>query len=136
MATNSQIIADALRDIGVISEIETPSAEQGQHGLRQLNNMLEMWTENDCELGYFKQSSTTAQCPIPEWSEAGVKAGLGLFLAPGYGVNLSREFVAKAQDAVSMIGRKCISEKVRGANMDFMPMGEGQHGRSNILNDT
>ncbi|MFM2115592.1 MAG: hypothetical protein RI908_1333, partial [Actinomycetota bacterium] len=45
MATNLEIITDALRELNVISEIDTPSAEQGAHALRKLNDLLEAATE-------------------------------------------------------------------------------------------
>lgn len=137
MATNLIVITDALRDIGVINEVETPSAEQGSHALRQLNNLMSQWLEDDCDLGYFTQTSTADTCPIPPWAEGGVKAGLALFLAPTYGKSVSAEFVAKAESLISTVQRKCLVEKMRAANMDFMPMGEGNRyrGRS-ILTDS
>ena len=40
MATNNQVIAKALRLIGVLDEIESVSAEQGASGLQAMNDML------------------------------------------------------------------------------------------------
>jgi len=37
------IITDALLDLGVLAEDETPSASQVQGGLRKLNNMIDSW---------------------------------------------------------------------------------------------
>ena len=51
MSTNLQIITDALRSINVIDETETPSAEQGSHCLRQMNQMLAEWAVDGIVLG-------------------------------------------------------------------------------------
>lgn len=56
MATNAAIIADALRLLGVLTETQTLSAEQGADGLVTLNDLLEEWSEHGIEVGYFAQS--------------------------------------------------------------------------------
>ena len=127
MTTVVSIIGDSLREINVISEDEAPSAEQGSFALRRLNQMLEAWTEDDIELGYFKQSATTATIPIPEWSELAVIKMLSINLAPNYGASVSAELVNTASDAYGMLLRKSIAEKQRGGNMDTMPQGEGKY---------
>lgn len=128
MTTNIVVIGDALREINVISEVETPSAEQGAHGLRKLNEMVESWTESDVELGYFAQSSTTDDCPIPAWAEKAVKAKLAIELAPTYGASISAELLIKADEGWSTILRKCINEKLTGADMTHLPYGTGHFG--------
>jgi len=128
MATNLEIISDALRELNVIAEIDTPSAEQGTHGLRKLNEMLEAWTENDIELGYFKQTSTSDDCPIPAWAERGVKAKLAIDLASTYGATVSLELATKANEGYQTILRRCISDKLEPANMNHMPIGQGHYG--------
>lgn len=134
--TNLQLISDALRLINVISEIDTPSAEQGSHGLRRLNQMLEAWTEDDVQLGYFAQTSTGDPCPIPAWAERAVTSMLAIDLAPTYGATISAELGAIAGDAYGSLVRKCISEKNHQADMDHMPAGSGNFGiRYNINND-
>lgn len=82
--TNVQIIGDALRLIGIIAETETPSAEQGEVGLRKLNQMMEAWEEEGVRLGYFAQSSTTDTCPIPAWAEKAVTGMLAVDLVTAF----------------------------------------------------
>src|SRR3972149_3026504 len=84
MTTNIAVITDALRLLGVVSETETPGADQGAHALGRLNRMLAQWTEDDIELGYFAQSLTTADCPIPDWAERGVISKLAQDLRAVY----------------------------------------------------
>ena len=69
MATNLEIIENALREINVISEIDSASAEQGTHGLRKLNEMLAEWQEaKDFDIGWFDQGDTGDTFPLPRWT--------------------------------------------------------------------
>lgn len=45
MTTALQLISDALQEIGVIADGETPDAAQSAHGLRALNRMLGRWSQ-------------------------------------------------------------------------------------------
>lgn len=134
MATNIEVIGDALKDLNVIAETQVPSAEQGAYCLRQLNDMLESWTESNIELGYFAQSSPTDTCPIPAWAVAGVKAKLAARVATHYGAAISPELVQKIREDFGLIERKCMEERLKPARMDHLPSGEGWIGRrSRIL---
>ena len=133
MTTNLTIIEDALRDIGVISEIDSASAEQGKYCLRRLNQMMEASKENDVDLGWFSQTSTTATTPIPDWAELGITASLSIAIAPNYGATVSIETAAIADEFGSMIVRKSISEKLDNADMSHLPVGAGSRPRHNIL---
>lgn len=119
MSTNIQIIGDALGLICVIGETSTPSAEQGSHGLRQLNRMMEQWEEDGLKFGYFEQTSTSATCPIPQWSEVGVVGALALRLAPFYGATITPEAADQADKGFSTILRKLVQPPK--ADMSHMP---------------
>ena len=137
MTTNLTVIEDALRDINVIAEIDSASAEQGEFCLRRLNQMMEVWKENSKDIGYFAQTSTTDTIPIPDWAELGVTATLAIAIAPTYGATVSQELIAIAQTTEGMILRKSLVENLTGANMDHMPRGAGKYyGRHNILTDS
>jgi hypothetical protein len=128
MATNIEVIGDALRELQLVAETQTPSAEQGEHGLRKLNDLIEAWTEDGIELGYFAQSDTTADCPVPLWALRAVKVCLAPELAPAYGATVSRELALKISDAYTALLRKCLVEGAQPANMDHMPLGAGHLG--------
>lgn len=136
MTTNLQIIDDALRDIGVISEAETASAEDGKYCLRRLNQMMEVWRENSKDIGYFAQTLTTDTIPIPDWAELGVTSTLAIAIAPNYGATVSQELIAIAQSAEGMILRKSLSESLTGRDMSHLPIGSGFRRSNNILTDT
>ena len=133
MTTNLTIIEDALRDINVISEIDSASAEQGQFCLRRLNQMMEMWKEEDIDIGWFSQTSTADTIPIPDWAELGVTSALAIACAPNYGASISAELAAIADVTVNTIKRKSLSEKLENADMSHLPAGAGRGVRHNIL---
>jgi hypothetical protein len=132
MATNLDVLAAALGHLNVISEIETPSAEQGAHALARLNDMLQLWSEDGCDLQWFAQSSTADTYPLPDWTRQAVESNLAIAIAPRYGASASPELIALASSSYAAVLRKCIVENLRGANMDHMPMGE--RGRGWIYN--
>ena len=133
MTTNLIIIEDALRDINVISEIDSASAEQGSFCLRRLNQMMEVWKEQDIDIGWFAQTSTADTIPIPDWAELGVTNSLSILCAPNYGASVSLELAAIADVAVGVILRKSLSEKLENADMSHLPIGAGRGVRHNIL---
>ena len=136
MATNSDIITDALRELNVIGETEAASADQGSYGLTALNRMIEAWTEGDIEIGFFKQSATSDTITIPEWAEFGVVTNLATRIASHYGATVSPELAIAAREGKRVILRKSIVEKTKTADLSQMPLGEGKYrfGR-NILTD-
>jgi hypothetical protein len=136
MTTNLTIIEDSLRDIGVISEIDDASAEQGSYCLRKLNQLMEVWKENSIDIGWFAQSSTTDTIPIPDWAELGVTATLSIVVAPNYGATVSPELIAIADAAAGMILRKSLVEKLTGADMSHLPTGAGNRSGHSILTDS
>lgn len=123
MTANVVLIGDALRLLNVISESETPSAEQGSHALRRLNQLMEVWEEEDVKLGYFAQSDTTATCPIPAYAEKGVTGVLALDLAATYGAEPSAACVKFAEDGYQLILRKAVNAKLQGVDMTHLGSG-------------
>lgn len=127
MTTNAAIITDALREINVISEVGSASDEQGSQGLTKLNRMMDLWNEQSIEIGWFKQSSTTDTCPIPEWMEQAVVLGLAVRLAPQYGRSVSVELAHDFDNALSTVKRKLIAEGMDNADMSHMAYGTGRY---------
>ena len=135
MTTNVTIIGDALLLLGVIAEGQPVSAEQGPTALRALNQMLERWTEDGIELGYFAQSVATDDCPIPAWAEQGVTSKLAQRLMANYPASQPPSWVLNdSENGYSTLARKCMVEKLKASDMSHMPMGSSA--RSRILTDS
>ena len=137
MTTNVTIIGDALRLLGVIAESQPVSPNQGEHALRVLNQMMDLWTESGIDLGWFEQSATTDDAPLPKWAELGVTSKLAQQLQPTYPAgSLAPAVFDYTKNGYATILRKAIHEQIRPVRMDHMPMGEGRIGfRSKILTD-
>lgn len=131
--TNADLIADALRELTVISEIQTPSAEQGAHALRKQNQMLAKWKEDGLDLGYFPQTLTSDVCPIPDYAELSVTLSLAIAMASNYGATVSMELAANAMSAYDTICRTAVTASLPVGRMLNRPCGEGDSYPGNIL---
>ena len=133
MSTNAQIIGDAMELLGILTEGAVPSAEQADHGLRRLNQMMATWDTDGIVLGYFQQSDATASCPIPDWAEKGVMGYLALDIAPHYGRTVSPEALKVSLDGYELILRRLISQGMDGADLSHLGSGNARY---NILTDS
>lgn len=131
--TNIDLIGDALRELAVISEIQTPSAEQGAHALRKLNQMMAEWEESGLKLDYFPQTVTSDTCPIPSYAENGVTCQLAIRLASNYGAQVSMELAASAISGYETICRSLVTLALPVGQMLNRPCAEGDYYPGNIL---
>lgn len=132
MATNSQIITDALRALRIVAEGEAATANQAEDALVALNRMLDSWTLNDIDLQYFAQTDPSAQCPIPKWAERGVVASLAIELAADYGVVATDALLLRAQGGFLGIANRSIRSKARPADMSHLG---GLRGKYSVTTD-
>lgn len=119
-SSNLDIITDALRDLGVISEVQTPSAEQGAHGLRELNKLCAELEGDDVPLQWFEQTLTSDTFPIAKEYENAIAALLAARLAPNYGATISQELAAKiiaGNDHLTRVAVKAALKPYEGENM-------------------
>jgi hypothetical protein len=138
MTTVLEVIDDALREINVISEVGTASAEQGAFALRRLNQMMNLWRETkDIDLGYFDQPNTNGTMPTPDWAEAAIVFGLAIACASKYGASVSLELAGNANSALGGVQTKLQVEKKKGVDLSYLPVGSGHYGTgNNILTDS
>lgn len=130
----SDLISDSLREIGVLDETESASAEQGADGLRKLNQLMELWEEAGIRLDYFPQTALSSVAPIPIYAEIGVTAALAILLAPTYSAKVSPELAAIATSSYETIVKKAVIDRLPVATMQNRAVGEGDHRRvGNII---
>lgn len=132
MSTNTQIVTDALRELRLVAEGESATADQAGDALRVLNQMMESWAVEDIDLQYFAQTSLSDTCPIPAWAEKGVVAALALELASGYGSAVTDTLAKRASDGYAVIARQCLNAKLQSADMRHLGAGNARY---NILTD-
>lgn len=127
MSTNVQIIDDALRALGVIAETQVSSAEQGTNALRKLNQLMEAWAAEGVEVGYFAQTATTDDCPIPAWAEKGVTSRLAKALLADYpSAVLSPDLLDDEQNGVAVIRRVVHYQNREPLDMSHLGYGAGR----------
>lgn len=123
--TNLDIIADAYQQIGLIDENEVPSAEQGQAGLRKLNQLMATWAETDLKFpSWFPQTSLQDECPIPDWAELAVTSALSIALAAVYGIRVSEELAVVAESTRAVVLRKRLNQQLQPVDLN-LPAAEG-----------
>ena len=121
MATNLAIIKASLQMLGVLNEVETPSAEQGQLGLTVLNDLLEDWSGQEIDIGQWPQTDLAAEFPGAPNTEGAVKANLAIWLAPYYAVGVSPPVVAMASSGFNRLLRDAMVAQLEAADMSHMP---------------
>ena len=127
--TNVQVYTRALRKLNVLSEIDTPSSEQGETCRVSLNQMMAEWREmRGVKIGYFSQPDTTGNCPIPEWAEGAVIASLAARVAPEFGAEVSMELAAQISSTYRGLQRKLQNEALDNVDMSHLPIGQGHIG--------
>jgi len=67
MATAQTIVYDALKEIGVLGEDETPSASMADDALRALNRLMELWS-NDQAFAYVANTVSRAMTTAPSFT--------------------------------------------------------------------
>jgi len=134
MATNLDLIRGALTHLGVLTEVEQPSAEQAADGLTVLNDLLEDWAGEGIEVGQYPQTDLSEDYPGPSTTVPTVKAMLAVYLASHYerpvpptvGMIASRGYDRLIRDTVrAQIGEADTSRK--------LPRGDGQCPVASIL---
>lgn len=133
--TNVEIIESAYQTIGVVGESQTVSAEQGAIGLDTLNQMMNALAVSDIVIGYFTQTSTTDNCPIPDWSEQGVISLLAQQLLTIYpSAKAAPGLMDDATNGVGTIKRVCLLQKLNPLDTRYLGVGAGHYGRGFDIN--
>lgn len=130
MATNLDVITDALRLANVINERETPSSTKGETGLTLLNDMMSDWEQDGIELGYFPQTLLSDTIPIEDANLRGVKYNLARVVAGYYAFDLPFETARIAELTFARL-EKATTEVVE---TDFGHMPLGRNRSFNITN--
>lgn len=135
MATNSEVIQDALGLLGVTDDF-TLTAEYGALGLRAMNDMLTMWEANEVDVGYFEQDTLTDDNPVNAEFLLAVKYNLAVSLAPYFAKEPPMALVALARDSYKSLLRKEMDSRLEAVDTLNAPLGQSWGGRYNIFTDS
>ncbi len=116
-------ITDVLRQLGVVSEIGTPSAEQGADAVTKLNDLMASLEEDGIRLGFNPKASTADTIDLPDGQRITIKAMLGVLLCDGYGIAPPPVMTALADSGYKRLLRQSIQDSMRESVSDA-PRGE------------
>jgi hypothetical protein len=114
------MVTDAFRKANIIDQIQAPSAEQAQDGLRMLNEMLADWEADGIRLGWHVVSDLEDVLPIEEQDERGVKYNLAVEICGDYGIEPLPEVARRAEDTFARFAKTSSQEVV--ADLSGLPM--------------
>ena len=119
-ATGSQVITDALIDINVIRETQTPTPSQFNTGIRKLNEMMAEWELDGGSLGYTPIGTPTDVLSVPDGAVKAIKLHLAIALCVPFGATASIELVGEASKSIDVINR--LRAKDVQANLGELPL--------------
>lgn len=125
-------ITDVLRQLAIISEIETPSAEQGQDAVTKLNDLMAELETDEIVFGYNPKATTAEDIVLPDGDKAGVKAMLGTRLCEGYGLPVPPLMAALADSWYKRALRNAVYSSMQRTANDA-PSGENNRYRWDIV---
>lgn len=121
--TNAELIASALRLLGVLIEGQSMTAEQGADGLATLNDLLAEWESQGVQLGHFPQVSTTDEADYRAEDLIAIRYNLALHLAPEYGVAIRPDVGALASVYHRRLLNVAVYDKLVEQDMTHLPGG-------------
>lgn len=131
---NIDLITSALRQLGVLSEVEDPSPEQAATALEVMNDFLEEWSADGIDIGQWPQTELQGEFPGDRSSEHVVKNNLCVYLAPHFERQPHPVTVAAAQAGYARLLRDAVKDRLKPVDVSHLPMGAGQS-TGNILTD-
>ena len=82
MSTGTEIIKDAMKELGVVSVVSPPAPENIEDGRKKLNSMLEMWLSRSIVIATSPLKIAADDLNEPADCRNGIVTNLALELAP------------------------------------------------------
>lgn len=119
------ILTDVLRDLNVIDENESPSAEQGVKALNKLNEMLADAQADGIRLGWYPipYADVGTNAPLRDEDIRAVQFCLALELCPSFGIEPLQQLKDNAADAYAKLSKRYI--EYMECDLTFLPVAEG-----------
>lgn len=126
-------ITDVLRQLAIISEIETPSAEQGQDAVTKLNDLMASLERDGITFGFNPKATSAEDIVLPDGDRSTIKAMLGVLLCEGYGLPAPPIMSGLAKAGYDRLLREAVHASMRRVVNDA-PKGERNRYVFNIVN--
>jgi hypothetical protein len=119
-------ITDAYFIAGIISEVESPSAQQGQKAVARLNDLMASLAEDGIDLGYNPKASVADTLDLPLGAIEGLKALLAVKLCSANGVPIPGSALEDADRCRDRLLGQAVSMQIERAQSATLPCGENQ----------
>jgi hypothetical protein len=126
MTTYSDLIRDALGEIGVLDETEQPSPEQASGGLRILAQMLDDWESRGIDVGFASGAALNDTVSIEDNALLTVKRCLAVELCPSYEREPPPRLLRLTESAFSRLLRDAVRDRMQESSLSNLPRGTGQ----------
>jgi hypothetical protein len=129
------LVTNALRDIAVIGETDSPTAEQGEDAVTRLNEIMASLEESGISLGYNPKADTADTIVLPPGHVLTIRALLAISLCDVYPRAVPAFIAAMADSGYKRLLRQAIYKNIRETRTDNAPRGDAQCSTHNILTD-
>lgn len=122
------IVTDVLRDINLIDENESPSAEQGMKALHKLNEMMADAIADGIRINWVSvaDADIANESGLLEADVRAVQFCLALELCPSFGIEPSQQLKENAGDAYAKLSKRYI--QYFESDLSMLPLAEGYGG--------
>jgi len=131
VSTGTDIIRDALSEIGAVSVVSPPSPESIEAGRKKLNSMLELWLSKNIVLGTRPLDAAGDELGEPEDTRNAIVTNLAIELAPLFdngkvivGPDLKSNARRNYMNIRRLYGRVTVPNKVLSSTT---PLGQGNY---------
>jgi len=134
MTIGTDIILDALENIGAHSNIAPASPTSIERGMKYLNSMLELWLSQNIQIGFTPLKAPGDELNEPPDTTNGIESNLAILLAPKFSNAVSVVSVdLKTNARIQLIQIKRIYEKItvpKKVVSSTLPTGSGNQRNS------
>lgn len=126
------LITGALRSIGILSEVATPSAEQGASALKNLNQLMASLAEDGIDFGYAPTTDPASDILLPLGHVGTIQALLAQIEASDYGVEIPPAVAGIAANGYTRMLGQAVAGQIQSARSSTLPAGDNQRYAWNI----
>lgn len=129
--TNFELLTDALRELGVISPFQSPTAEYAALALRKLNQLMDLMQRDGIDLGYFVQTDVQAECPMQDSDCNIVMPILAMSLTINFpSAEVPPSLAGMALSNRQLLLRDAVLDNAEEASLSNLPSGSARRGSS------
>ena len=120
-------VTDVYRQINILAEFETPTAEQGSVAVTRLNDLMASLAEDGINLGYNPKTDTSDTIDFPLGHIMGIKAMLGVLLAQDNDLPIPTLMAALSDASYNRLLKQSLYASMQPSTMRHIARGDAQY---------